>query len=136
MDFTAVSWLGAILGGLAFFAFGALWYGPLFGKQWMAATGVTEEVARESNLALIFGGTLVMEVLAGIGLAAIIGNSADDATIGSGIVTGLLVGLLIAIPVLVVQSLYERKQPILFGLNAGYNLVGFVIMGAIIGALQ
>jgi hypothetical protein len=136
MDFGAVSWLGAILGGVAFFAFGALWYGPLFGKQWMAATGVTEESARESNLALIFGGTLVMEIVAGIGLAAIIGNSGEDPTIGSAVVTGLLVSLLIAVPVLVVQSLYERKQPVLFALNAGYNVVGFVIMGAIIGALQ
>ena len=46
MDFASVSWLGAVLGGFAFFLFGALWYGPLFGKQWMAATGVTEESSR------------------------------------------------------------------------------------------
>lgn len=133
MDFSSVSWLGAILGGVAFFLVGGVWYGPLFGDQWMTATGMTEERARASNLPLIFGGTFVLEVIAGIGLAAVIGEGASPA---SGAVTGLLVALLIAAPVLLVQSLYERKPAVLWGLNVGYNVIGFVVMGLIIGALQ
>lgn len=133
MDFSALSWLGALVAGAAFFAVGGLWYGPLFGKQWMAATGVTEEQARESNLPMIFGGTLVLEVIAAVGLAAVIGA---DATLGSGLGTGLVVAVLIVVPVLGVLGLYERKGPTLWALNAGYNLLGFAIMGAIIGAFQ
>ena len=131
MDFADVTWIGAVVAGIAFFVFGALWYGPLFGKQWMAATGVTEERARESNLPAIFGGTLVMEIVAGIGLSAIMGR---DETLAEGLVTGLLVGLLIVLPALVVLSLYERKSASLTAMNAGYNVVGFTIMGAVIGA--
>ena len=133
MDFGAVSWLGAVLGGVAFFAVGGVWYGPVFGKQWMAAAGMTEERARESNLVAIFGGTFVLEVLAAVGLAALIG---EDASPGSGAVTGLLVALLIVNPILGVMSLYERKSITLWSLNAGYNLIGFAAMGAIIGAFQ
>ena len=136
MDFASMSWAGAVVGALGFFFFGALWYGPLFGKQWMAATGMTEERARESNLPLVFGGTLVMEILAGIGLAAIMAAGDGNASIGTGLVTGLVVALLVAVPVLIVQSLYERKQPVLWALNAGYNLVGFAIMGAVIGLMS
>lgn len=133
MDFQGLSWLGALLAGIAFFAVGGVWYGALFSKPWMVAAGVTEEQARESNMAMVFGGTLVLEVIAAVGLAAVIGS---DASPGSGLVTGLLIAVLIVVPVLGVMSLYERKGVTLWALNAGYNLVGFAIMGAIIGALQ
>ena len=133
MSFEGLSWLGALLAGIAFFAVGGVWYGPLFSKPWMAASGVTEEQARESNLAAIFGATLVLEVIAAVGLAAVIGQ---DASLGSGVVTGVLVALLIVVPVLGVMSLYERKGVTLWALNAGYTLIGFAAMGAIIGGLQ
>ena len=133
MDFSSVNWLGAVLGGVAFFLVGGVWYGPLFGDRWMAATGMTEERARESNLPLIFGGTLVLEVVAGIGLAALLG---EDPSPADGALLGLLLGLLIAAPVLLVQSIYERKAPALWTLNVGYNLIGFVLMGLVIGLLQ
>jgi hypothetical protein len=133
MDFGAVSWLGALVAGIAFFAIGGVWYGPLFGDQWMAATGMTEERARESNLPMIFGGTLVLEVIAGIGLSAILGA---DVAPAQGALQGLWVGLLIAVPVLLVQALYERKTMTLWALNGGYNVIGFVLMGLVLGFFQ
>jgi hypothetical protein len=133
MDFGAVSWLGALVAGIAFFAIGGVWYGPLFGDQWMRATGMTEERARESNLVLIFGGTLVLEIIAAVGLSAILGT---DVTPATGAVTGLWVGLVIAVPVLLVQALYERKAMVLWALNGGYNVVGFVLMGLVLGLFQ
>jgi hypothetical protein len=133
MEFASVSWLGAVLAGAAFFAVGGLYYGPVFGKQWMAASGVTEEQARESNMPVIFGGTLVLEIIAAIGLAALIGA---DVTPVAGLVMGLAVAVLIVVPVLGVLGLYERKGITLWALNAGYNLIGFAVMGLVIGAFQ
>lgn len=133
MDFSSVSWVGAVLGGVAFFAVGGVWYGPLFGDRWMTETGMTPERARESNLALLFIGTLVLEIVAGVGLAAVMGT---DVSPGSGLVAGVLVGLLLAAPVLLVQALYERKSATLWALNVGYNLVGFAVMGVIIALFQ
>lgn len=135
MDFGAVSWLGALLAGVAFFAFGALWYGPLFGKLWTAETGVTEETAAEGNLPVIFGATLVLEILAAAGLAAILGGR-GELSVAGGLAAGIAAGALIVVPVLGVLALYERKSVTLWALNGGYNLVGFAIMGAIIGAFQ
>ena len=133
MDFAAVSWLGALIAGIAFFAIGGVWYGPLFGDQWMRATGMTEERARESNLVMIFGGTLVLEVIAAVGLSAILG---EDVAPPAGALAGLWVGLLVAVPVLLVQALYERKTMILWALNGGYNVVGFVLMGLVLAFFQ
>lgn len=133
MEFSEVSWLAVLLAAVAFFAVGGLWYGLAFSKLWMRLSGMTEEQARQSNIPLAFGLTAVLGAVAAIGLAALVGA---DPTVGEGLGVGLGVGLLIAAPVLAIQSLYERKPWALWALNAGYNLIGFAIMGLIIGALQ
>jgi hypothetical protein len=46
------------------------------------------------------------------------------------------VGVLVVATTLAIQSLYERKPLGLWALNAGYNVIGFAVMGLIIGALQ
>ena len=133
MELSAISWVAVILGGIAFFLIGGIWYGPLFGKLWMRETGMTEERARESNLPLIFGSTFVLETIGAIGLAAVLGK---DVSVAGGLVGGLLVGLLIVATSLAVQVIYERRSSTLWALNAGYNVIGFAAMGAIIGAFQ
>lgn len=133
MDFGNVSWLGVLLAGVAFFAIGGVYYGPLFGDRWMNATGITEAQARESNMALVFTSTFILELIAAVGLALVIG---EDATPVEGLVNGLLLNLLLVLPVLGVMSVFERKSWDLFALNAGYNLIGFAAMGAILGAFQ
>jgi hypothetical protein len=133
MEFSAISWLGVVLAAIAFFGVGAMWYGALFARPWMRLSGVTEEQARSSNLVLIFGTTGVLGLVAAIGLAAVIGA---DSSAGAGLGIGLAVGALVVAPVLGIQSLYDRKTVALWALNAGYNLVGFAIMGIVIGAFQ
>ena len=133
MDFGNVSWLGVLLAGVAFFAIGGVYYGPVFGDRWMDATGITEEQARQSNLPLVFIATFILELIAAVGLALVIG---EDATPTEGLGNGLLLALLLVLPVLGVLSVFERKSTELFALNAGYNLLGFMGMGAILGAFQ
>lgn len=53
---------------------------------------------------------------------------------GSGVLTGLMIVIFWIATNRLNDVLYERKPFGLFLLNAGYSLVTFVIMGAIIGA--
>ncbi len=48
-----VHWLAVLIAPLLGFLLGGLWYGPLFGKAWMRASGVSEEQARASNNPLL-----------------------------------------------------------------------------------
>ena len=43
ISFSVVNWLGVILGTVLSMVLGFLWYGPLFGKTWLALIGKTEE---------------------------------------------------------------------------------------------
>ncbi|HCJ43247.1 MAG TPA: DUF1761 domain-containing protein, partial [Erythrobacter sp.] len=58
-----INWLAVLLGTLAFFAVGALWYGVLFAKAWQKAAGLSDEKIRSGNLPLIFGLTFLAELV-------------------------------------------------------------------------
>lgn len=132
MDYGSISWLAVVVAAVVFFALGGLWYAVLFSKTFTRASGMTEEEMGESN-PVTFGVTFVLELLAAVGLSALIGG---DSNVGDGLRTGLEVGVFFVFTTLAVTALYDRKSPVLFGLNAGYNLLGFAAMGAIIGAMQ
>lgn len=42
-----VNYLAVLVSGVAAMIIGAIWYGPIFGKKWMAYTGKTEEQLKE-----------------------------------------------------------------------------------------
>ena len=47
--------LSIIVGALALFFFGFLWYGPVFGKQWIKLSGMTpEQVSAGANQSMIW----------------------------------------------------------------------------------
>lgn len=61
--------VGNLITFLAGFVIGGLWYGPLFGKAWMRATGITEGQVRAQNKAKTYGGVFVLNLIAAASLA-------------------------------------------------------------------
>lgn len=119
---------------LSSFIVGWLWYGPIFGKKWMELNGFDpEEMQKQKWLPfpLILGINYFATVLAAFSLAMFLGTESDA-------VFGIFAGLMIAIFWIATSRLndvlYERKPMGLFWINVGYNVVIYVIMGAIIGA--
>ena len=58
-----INWLAVLLGALAFFLVGAIWYGVLFSKAWQKAAGMSDEKIQSGNMALIFGLTFLAELV-------------------------------------------------------------------------
>lgn len=119
---------------LSSFIVGWLWYGPIFGKKWMELNGFDPEEMRKQKwlpFPLILGINYFATVLAAFSLAMFLGAESDA-------VFGIFAGLMIAIFWIATSRLndvlYERKPMGLFWINVGYNVVIYVIMGAIIGA--
>lgn len=138
MDFHSISWLSALVAALAGFAIGSLWYGPLlFQKAWMQLTGITREQGAKTNLPLTFGGAYVLNFLGAVGLAAImspqrVGPERAGALCGA--LYGAFVGLFFIATALGVIYLFEMRQLRLWLINAGYQVVNFAAMGAVVGA--
>ena len=138
---------------------GFVWYSPkVFGNIWMKETGMTEEKAKQSNMAKVFGLTIFYSLLLSLlmpvlvihqmGALGMIGGDpafakpsytaflADygDAfrTFKHGALHGFMSGLFLALPITAINSLFEQKSWRYILINAGYWIVSMTIMGAII----
>ena len=126
-----IPYLAVVVAAVSNFVLGGLWYSPvLFGKPWMAASGMTEEKAREGNMARTFGLAFVLELMAAFVLALFIG---PDAGLHFGLMAGFHVGLFWVGGGLGVVYLFEQRPLKLWLVNAGYMTVAFSVMGAILG---
>jgi len=127
-----VNYLAVLLAALSAFLLGGIWYSAIFGKQWMALTGQSEETLKSGNPAIIFGGAFVLNLIAAYVLAMFLGPM----PIEYAALAGLSVGLCWVTASLGVNYLFERRPLGLWLINGGYFTVQFTIMGAIIGALN
>jgi len=126
------NWLAIFVAAASAFVLGGAWYAKgLFGNAWMQYVGLTEEDTNNANMPRIFGGAFVLQFIAAIMLATLLGT---DSTWLSGLHTGLVVGIGFVATAYGVTYLFEQRPLRLFMINAGYNVVLMAIMGTIIGA--
>ena len=133
MNLSEINWLGLLLGSVAGFALGALWYGPLFGKAWMAALGITKDDGKKVNMGMLMGGSFVTYIVLGIVIALLFQWGQCTGWMG-GAHLGALVGVACATTV-VNNALYEMKSVKLMLINGVYAILNGAIIGAVIGAI-
>jgi Protein of unknown function (DUF1761) len=125
-----LNWLAVIVSALAGFAIGGVWYGPLFGKAWMQEVGMTEEKMKAASMGKIYGGALLLNLVAAFSLAMFIGKG----DMNFGLFAGFMSGFTFVAMALGVTYLFEHRSLKLWLINAGYQTVIFTVMGAILGA--
>ena len=132
-----VNYLAVLVAAIVPMVLGFLWYGPLFGKQWMAWSGVVPDAGAKAKVnigyAVAFVGALLMSyVLSHL----IVFASAYMQTSGTvaGLSTGFWVWLGFVAPVLLGHTLWEGKPWKLYFLNNSYQLLSLLIMSAILAA--
>ena len=131
----AVNFIAVALAALSAFLLGGLWYSPiLFAKKWMAYTGneCAEGEKPKGNMAVIFGGAFVLNLVAAYVLAMFLGPM----PLRYAALAGLSVGLCWVATSFGVNDLFERRPLGLWLINAGYAVLQYMLMGAIIGAFN
>lgn len=124
------SWLAVIVGAIAFYVLGALWYSFLFRKPWLADMGIDPNVDRQAPMA----GMLVASGLAALAVAFVIEFIVRDAGMGYGLCRGSLVGA--AMAAAIGQCAFYDTRPRRLGvINGAYPLIGAIVVGAISAAL-
>lgn len=131
MDLSAINWLAVLVAAASTFLLGGLWYGPFFGRPWMAASGMTEERARQGNMAKVFGVSFLLQLAAAAVLAMFVGPESDAMF---GFLAGFSVGLFWVATAFGVVYLFEQRPFAHWAVNVGYHVVSYSIMGVIVGA--
>lgn len=126
-----INWLAVLAAAMSSFVLGGVWYSALFAKRWQKAARLSEEQLKTSNMALIFGGSFVLALIASASFAVFLGPDVDAMT---GALYGLTAGLCWVTASFGVNYLFERKGLILFLINGGYHTLQFTFMGLILGA--
>jgi hypothetical protein len=127
----SLNWLAVAAAAASTFLLGGLWYGPLFGRAWMRASGMTAEKAKQGKPGLVFGLSFALQLLAALVLAMFLGPRAD---LAFGLAAGGAAGLFWVATALGVVYLFEQRPLAHWTVNAGYCVVAFLIMGGILGA--
>ncbi len=133
-----VNYLAVGLAALAAFFLGFLWYTVIFAKPWQELIGMGSKgkgagsTAETPNLGRLLVGSLILEIIMAYILASFIGTGAG---LMSGLHYGFVVGLAWVSLAFGVNYMFEGKPLKLWLINAGYNVVVFSAIGAIIGAM-
>lgn len=138
MDFTEIfsnmNYWAILVATLSTFVIGALWYSPLlFVNKWMELNGFTHESLKKNSrpMPVIMGVSFLTSLVAAFALAMFLGPKSDFAF---GLFAGLMIGIFWIGTSRFNSVLYEKQNLTLFFIQAGYDVVTYAIMGAIIGA--
>jgi hypothetical protein len=127
----ALNHLAVLTATVLAFVLGGIWYGPLFGRAWMAENGLTPESAAKMNAAKVYGLSFLWTLIMAYNLAFFIGDPSISA--GQAALYGFATGFGWIAMGLFVVGLFERRSARLMLINGGYMTVALTMMGAIIG---
>lgn len=130
-SFAKVNIWSVILAGIAYLLIGTLWYSPLlFGKAWVRLNGFTDEDFKGSKpLWLIVLFAFLSSAVSAFVISMVMGPNANAPF-------GAIIGACIAVFWISMSKLtavlFENQPVKLYLLHAGFDLVAFMVMGAIV----
>ena len=145
MGFPPINYLAVLVAAIVIFALGGLWYSPvLFMKKWIALQNRTEEQMRAeaaaANMPVLYVSAFVTSLLIALVMAHLLGHFAAAVdphmhpSAAHGALFGVACWLGFAAPTSYATAIFSGKPKQLWFIDSAYNLVSFVLAGAILGA--
>ena len=132
--------LAIVIAALIPMFMGFIYYHPkVFGKVWMDSLGLKEEDLKKGNMGVIMGVSLVMSILLSMIMLVTVDGPGQEGEFNSfkhGVFHGVLVGFMVAMPVLVTNGLFERKNLKNLAINTLYWIITIGLMGGVIDMLN
>ena len=136
LDLAELNWLAIIVAALATFFLGGLWYTALFGKAWQKAYGFSDEKLaqmRKDRPPPVFFGTMIVCYVIIAFVTALLVQAAGVESAAGGALLGLLLWIGIAATVKLTDHIASDHPMSAYGIDAVYQLIYLVMIGAIIG---
>lgn len=130
--FHHINWLAVLVGGLAYFFLGALWYTVLFGKKWQSYNSalMSDPNMKKGSTGIMIGSFILM-LITTLGLSLIV-TRLNLAGLEVGLKLGILTGIFFGAMAISISYLYEKKPLGLHLINGLYTVVGNIIAAIIV----
>ncbi|MBI4144752.1 DUF1761 domain-containing protein [Candidatus Woesearchaeota archaeon] len=125
-----INYLAVLGAAVVSIVLGMLWYGPVFGKAWMKAAGISEKGAKK-GMAKGFVGMVIVSLVFSYVLAHFV-DYLDVTDFGGAWQLGFWVWLGFMATIQIGSYLWESRPFNLFLINAGYSLVQIVVLAWIL----
>ncbi len=131
MNIFDVNWIAVVAAALCGFMVGGLWYGPIMGKKWMGAVGLTEDQIKSGNNGALYGGAFAFSLLASWTLAHTFATYGNELSVSVKILTAFGVAIGFILPALGTNYLFQMKFKKLFFIDAMYWILFYLAMGTV-----
>lgn len=129
-----VNYLAIVIAAIANMIVGSVWFSKaLFANQWMALIGKTHAQLKRAQQAMVLAA--VVSLIEAYVLARFIIFSGESTLLG-GAKIGLWVWVGFVATVMSGMVIFENRPMKLYYITAGYQLVSFLVMGAIIASMH
>ncbi len=126
-----INYFAVAAAAVSAFVLGGIWYSkPVFGKAWMAASGVTEEKAQQAHPGKVFGIAFVWSLLGAYVFAMFLGPAP---ALGFASAAGFAAGLFWVAGSFAINYQFEQRPLSLLLINGGYHTVQYTLYGAVLG---
>ncbi|MEM8664831.1 MAG: DUF1761 domain-containing protein [Pseudomonadota bacterium] len=105
-QFYAIDWLGVLVGAIAAFVFGAVWYSAL-GKAWMRAAGIAPEAANMTPT--LFAATFVILLVMATGFGALLAAAVPNGGLLPSLATAVVVWVGVTAAPMAINHRYQGK---------------------------
>ena len=129
-----VNYWAVLAAAIASMVLGFLWYGPLFGKQWMALMNIDKKKmneAKKKGMGKTYALTFLTSLIMAYVLAIFVGY-VQATTIVDGIILAFWLWIGFFATTQLGMVLWENKPVKLYLINTLHNLVTLAVMGAIL----
>ena len=143
MQLPTVNYPAVFVAAIVIFLLGGLWYSPvLFAKRWIALQGRTEEQMRAdaagANMPVMYLIAFIAALIIAFAMGVLANvfvpraRTTEARWLWQGVKLGLFAWVGFVLPTSYATALFSMKPRQLWMIDAGYNLVSFILAGAII----
>lgn len=121
--------LYVILGGIAGWLWGAVWY-SIMAKSWMADVGLTEDTIDRKNPVPYIAAVVLAILCAGMMRHVFVSSGVD--TMAKAVMSGAGLGAFVAAPWLATNYLFAQRPTRLIMIDALYAIGGCTVIGIVL----
>jgi hypothetical protein len=125
-----INHIAVFVAAIVYFLFGWLWYTVLFSHQWAEYVGKPTMATPQVNLLIE---SFLLGLILSYATAIALSRRPEDLNVGQGVSFAMFMGIAIYGSQTLNNTLYEGGHIGLWLMNTGYVVIGFALIGAIVG---